>query len=361
MSVYATKLAEAFSTKLMEQVYAKSIFPAITNTDYQGEVQQGSKVNISALSRIGEKTYTGGNLSADDLSEIVAVLTVDQFKSFYFKVKTIDEYKSFIKDPASKTISQRANERKKNVDGFVLGFYPKVAAGQRIGTNYADGTVAVAADTGVVTGTTTVFTEAMVGRGFKAAGHTKWYRVKSYASATSITIEDDIDDYPSAYTGGAIAAGASYAIEANTPVALAKDTVLNYLLKIKTVLDNAEVPEEDRWLVVPPIIANLLPEGTNIALSVPAVYEELIKRGFITELIGFKIFSSTRLAGDNTDGYHCLAGTSDWLTMADKVLEAGIEEDLIGNFGTAFKDLYIYGGKVADERRKFAAELFAKV
>jgi len=361
MSAYATKLAEAFSARLMEQVYAKAIFPFITNTEYQGEVQQGSKVNIPALARLSEKSYTGSNLTADDLNEIVATLIVDQAKAFYFKVKTIDEYKSFIKDPASKTISQRASERKKNVDSFVLGFYPKVAAGQRIGTNYADGTVAVAADTGVVTGTTTVFTEAMVGRGFKAAGHTKWYRVKSYASATSITIEDDIDDYPSAYTGGAIAAGASYAIEANTPVALAKDTVLNYLLKIKTLLDDAEVPDENRFLVVPPVVANLIPEGTNIAISVPAVYEDLVKRGFITEVVGFKVFSSPRVIGDNTNGYHCLAGTSDWLTMADKVLEAGIEEDLIGNFGSAFKDLYIYGAKVADERRKFACELFAKV
>ena len=361
MSAYATKLAEAFSARLMEQIYARALFPFITNTDYKGEVQQGSKVNIPALARVAEKTYNGSNLTADDLSEIVATLTVDQAKSFYFKVKTIDEYKSFIKDPASKTIQQRANERKKNVDAFVLAFYPDVAAGQRVGTDYVTGTVAVAVTTGVVTGSGTTFTAAMVGRGFKAVGHTKWYRVLSYASATSITIEDDLDDVTSAYTGGAIGAGAAYVIEANTCVTITKDTILNNLLKLKTMLDNAEVPDEGRWLGVPPIIANLFPEGLNIALAVPAVYEELTKRGFITELVGFKIFSSPRVIGDNTTGYRCLAGVSDWLTFADNVLEAGIEEDLTGNFGSAFKDLYVYGAKVADERRKFAAELFAKV
>lgn len=360
MASYSTKLAEAFSAKLMEQVYARAIFPFITNTDYQGEIQQGSKVNIPALSRISEKAYDGSDLTADDLSEAVATLTVDQAKSFYFKVKTIDEYKSFIKDPINKTISQRANERKKNVDSYILGFYGDVAAGHRVGIDYTTGTVAIDVD-GNVTGVGTTFTSTMVGKGFKADGHTKWYRVKSYSSATSIVIEDDVDDYPSAYTGGAISAGASYTIEADSPVSLTSSNILNYLLRLKTKLDNDEVPEEDRWLVVPPVIANLLPEGNNIAIAVPAAYEELTKRGFITEIVGFKVFSSTRLSGDNTNGYHCLAGTPDWITFADKVLQAGIEEDLIGNFGSAFKDLYVYGAKVADERRKFAAELFAKV
>jgi hypothetical protein len=167
MSAYATKLAESFSAKLLEQVYAKAIFPMISNSDYSGDVQQASKVNIPALSRIAQKSYTGSNMTADDLSEIVAVLTVNQFKSFYFKVKSIDEYKSFIKNPVSKTISQRADERRKDVDKFILGFYGDVAAGNWLGTNYTTGTVAVEADTGIVTGSGTTFTSGMVGKPFK--------------------------------------------------------------------------------------------------------------------------------------------------------------------------------------------------
>ena len=174
-------------------------------------------------------------------------------------------------------------------------------------------------------------------------------------------IEEDRDDSVNTYTGGIITAGATYVVEAVTPLVLTASNILNNLLRLKTILDEHEVPDEGRWLAVPPIIANLMPEGTNIALSVPAVYEELTKRGFITELVGFKVFSSARVVGNNTDGFRCLAGTTDWLTFADKVLEAGIEEDLIGNFGSAFKDLYAYGAKVADERRRFATELFVRV
>lgn len=361
MSAYATKLAEAFSAKLLQQVYEKSLAGFITNEDYSGDVQQGSKVNIGALGKIAQQTYSGGDLTADDLTEIVALLTVDQFKAFYFKVKTLNEYKSFIKNPKSKTISQRADERRKDVDEFVLGLYGDVAAGQRIGTDYDTGTVTITVTTGAVVGSGTTFTAAMVGRGFKATGHTAWYRVKSYASATSIVIEDDSDDLTSAYSGGAIGGGTAYVIEAATPIAVTKSTIMNKLLSLKTLLDDAEVPAEGRWLTVPAIIANLIPEGDNIAIAVPEVYTELVKRGFITRLVGFDVFSTTRLTGNNTDGYHCLAGTTDWQTFADKMLQSGIEEDLIGNFGSAYKDLYIYGSKIADERRKFATELFATV
>jgi hypothetical protein len=80
----------------------------------------------------------------------------------------------------------------------------------------------------------------------------------------------------------------------------------------------------------------------------------------ITELQGFKVFQSNRLTGNNTDGYHILAGHPNWLTFAETILEAGMEEDLPGDFGTAYKDLFVYGGKVADKRRHFATELFAK-
>jgi hypothetical protein len=56
-----------------------------------------------------------------------------------------------------------------------------------------------------------------------------------------------------------------------------------------------------------------------------------------------------------------VGGTPAWLTFAEKLLNAQMEEDLIGNFGSAYKDLFVYGGKVADNRRKFGLELFAKV
>jgi len=73
-------------------------------------------------------------------------------------------------------------------------------------------------------------------------------------------------------------------------------------------------------------------------------------------LQGFKVFRSNRLTGDNTNGWRVLAGHSNWMTFAEKLLTATMEEDLIGDFGTAYKDLFVYGKKVTDARRHFATE-----
>ena len=364
-SAYATKLAEGFSTRLLKEMYDINVLDAIVNRDYEGEINAvGSKLNILNFARISEKNYTGVDLTPDSLFENNAVLTIDQQKSFYWEEKTIDKWKSYVKNPHSTVVAQKADERSKNMDEFVLGFYGDVGAGNRVGVDYTTGTVTVDVTTGAVTGSGTTFTAAMVGLGFKADGHTVWYRVKSYASATSIVIEDDLDDTTSAYTGGAIAGGATYIIEANTAVVITTANLLQKVADVKLKLDQApiygynSVPDSERALIVPPNFENVLVRAAGVALHVPDVYQELVKKGFMGMLQGFMLFKSNRLTGDNTDGFHALAIHKNWMTFAEKLLEADIEEDLIGNFGSAYKDLFVYGGKVTDARRHFSAELF---
>lgn len=363
MSPYATKLAEAFSNKVLKHLYTNAPIDEIANRDYEGEINQvGSILNMLNLGKLTEKDYTGSNLTADNLTEVNSQLVIDQQKSFYWIEKTIDRWKSYIKNPKGTIIEQTANERKKNIMTYLLGFWEDVASGNWYGTSYTTGTVAVANTTGVVTGTGTTFTSAMVGKPFKADGHTKWYRVKTYTSATSITIENDSDDEVSAYDGGAISGGSSYEIQANTAIAIDNSTnmFLDMVDFFKETLDDAEAPSEDRYLFIPPRAATALRSDPGIKLNVPAAYDELVKKGFITMLDGFAVYEqpSNRFDGDNTNGYHILAGHRSFITFADKALEVGMEEDLIGNFGSAYKDLYVYGAKVADVRRKFGVHAF---
>ena len=366
MAARGNTIAQAFSNKVMAEVYDRNLLDEVVNRDYEGEINAvGSKINVLNFDRVSEKTYSGADLTADSLTENNMALTIDQYKSFYWKEKTLDNWLSYIKNPHPTIVSQVADERAKNMDDFILGFYGDVGAGNRVGTDYTTGTVTVDVTTGAVTGSSTVFTSAMVGRGFKATGHTKWYRVKTFTSTTAIVIEDDKDDATSAYTGGAIAGGATYTIEANTAVSITTGNLLQHIASLKQKLDEVESyglnpsPDSGRFLIVPPNFENTLVRSTGIALHVPEVYSELVKKGFITELQGFKVFKSNRLTGDNTDGFRIIAGHPGWITMAEKVLDARMEEDLIGNFGTAYKDLFVYGAKVMDSRRHFAAELFA--
>lgn len=364
MSARATTLAQGFSQKLLKEMYDRSMTDVIVNRDYQGSINEvGSKLNILNFDRLTEKTYTNSAMSADSLTENNAVLTIDQYKSFYWKEKTLENWLSYIKDPHPTIVEQKAAERNKNMDSFVLGLYGDVAAGNRIGTDVTNGTVAIDAS-GNVTGTSTAFTAAMVGRGFQAGGHTKWYRVKTFNSSTSIVIEDDKDDVTSAYTGGVIGAGATNRTEAVSAVQLTTTNFLQQIAKMKRILDAAErdgksdVPDEDRVLIVPPEFEELMIRATGVVLNVPAAYEELIKKGMIGQLQGFNIFKTNRLTGNNTNGFRVLAIQKNWCTFAEKLLQATIEEDLIGDFGTAYKDLFVYGAKVADSRRHFAVEGF---
>src|SRR3990167_8122164 len=170
MSAYGTKIAEGFSGKVMQFVYDNNLLDTVVNRNYEGEINGvGSKLNILDFAKLSEKTFA--------------------------------KWLSYIKDPHPYIVTQVGNERSKNMDTFVFDLHPDVGSGNRVGTDYTTGDVEVAVTTGVVTGNGTTFTAAMVGRGFKATGHTTWYRIKTYTSATSITIEDDLDDSTSAYTG----------------------------------------------------------------------------------------------------------------------------------------------------------------
>lgn len=366
MSAYGTKIAEGFSSKVMQQVYDTDLLDSIVNRNYEGEINGvGSKLNILDFSKLSEKTYADSALTADSLTENNGALVIDQYKSFYWKEKTLAKWLSYVKNPHPYIVTQVANERAKNMDTFAFALYGDVGAGNRVGTDETTGTVTVDVTTGLVTGSGTTFTSAMVGRGFKATGHTTWYRVKTFTNTTSIVIEDDLDDSTSAYTGGAIGAGAAFTIEAVTKVTVTAANILSRVAALKQKLDLAEkngypsVPDGDRWLLAPPEFFTVLVQGTGIVLHVDEAYQDLVKRGFMGMLQGFKLFKTNRLSGDNTTGYHLLAGHQNWLTFAEKVLDARMEEDLIGDFGTAFKDLFVYGAKVKDIMRHQAAELFA--
>lgn len=366
MSAYGTKLAEGFSSKVMQQVYDQDKSDMFVNRNYEGEINGiGSKLNILDFSKLSEKTYADTTMTPDTLSENNGQLIIDQYKAFYWKEKTLAKWLSYIKNPHPYIVTQVANERAKNIETYLLGLHADIGAGHRVGTDETTGTVTVDVTTGVVTGSGTAFTAAMVGKPFKATGHTTWYRVKTYSSATSIVIEDDLDDVDSAYTGGAIAGGTAYTIQAATKITITAANILAKVAALKQVLDLAEkngytaVPDTDRFLIAPPEFFTVLTQGTGIALHIDETLQTLVKKGYMGELQGFKLIKSNRLSGNNTDGYHLIAGHKNWLTFAEKVLDARMEEDLIGDFGTAYKDLFVYGAKVKDIMRHQAAELFA--
>lgn len=363
MADYGTNVAEKFAAKSLQHFYAKSLASDITNQDYEGTLGSSPKarrVNILSFDKIGLKDYTKNTrMTADVPSEIESTLIADQQKAYYFEIDSIAELDSYVKDPKNSIIPQTSNELRKLTDELVLGLHGDVAAGNRIGTDHTDGTVAI--DTsGNVTGTGTNFTSDMVGKGFKADGHDEWYRVASHSSGTAITIEKDLDDNTNDYDGGAISGGTSYTIQADTPVTLTEANVYEKIVDLGVVLDDREIPDEDRWLVVSPQVHGLLRKSDQITASVDEAYSQSVKKGLVGEVAGFRVYKSPRVQGNNTDGFHLIAAHNSWATMAMAMTDTGIE-DIHGGFGEAYKGLNVYGAKVADRRRIAGAELFATV
>ncbi len=356
---YATNFGEMFASGAIEKFYETGVTPMITNDDYEGEIKdKSSRLNVLTFTESqGLQTYSGSNLTLGDVNESEGQLVTDQQKAFYFRIKSLDVFKSYVKDPESTLMIEKAGQLQEAIDLYVLGLYTKVASGSRVGTDYTTGTVTVTVTTGAVTGSGTTFTAAMVGKGFKALGHTLWYRIKTYSSATAIVIEDDKDDETSAYTGGAIGAGATYVIEANTPVTPTASTIHSYVLKLRRRLQQNKIPLAGRWLVINSYASEILNQASVIVRATDADTAN-IKNGFMGRLAGFDIYENEQIAGDNTNGFWILAGHKSAITFAMAFVETGIE-DLQGNFGKAYKGLNVYGAKVVDERRKALAALFA--
>lgn len=364
METYPTTLLEVFASQALEIFYAKSISEVLCNNDWEGELAgKGSILNVLTFGALDWHTYTGADMTADSLTESTATLVTDQAKYAYYTVKSYDKFRSYVKNPEGPAQRQLASRLQQIIDVYVLGFYGDVGAGNRSGTDYTTGTVTVDVTTGLVTGAGTTFTSAMVGKPFKATGHTKWYRVKTFSTTEAIVIEDDSDDLTSAYTGGAIAGGATYTIQAVTAIQVTKDTIFAKMNALSTLLTNAEIPTEDRNIPVPASIASLIKQSPEYLASGTETGRKASQDGRLDKMFaGFNVYEvpDGRFTGDATNGWHIVGGHKSAICFAMGLTENG-EEPAIGNFGKRFKSLVVYGAKVADERRKALVEAYWKL
>jgi len=358
MSDYGTNVGEKFARTALMGFFAKAVSPEVTNSDYEGEIKGGGadRLNVLTFGDLSLQAYSGTALSPEVPSESEGTLLVNQKYAYYFKIDSISKFSSYVNNPESQLMKNAGDVLAKQIDQFVLGLYGDVAAGNRIGTDYTTGTVTITATTGATVGSGTTFTSGMVGRGFKATGHSVWYRVKTFTNTTSIAIENDVDDVASAYSGGAIS-GAAYTVEANTKLQVAKATIYGYICNLSEKLDAHEIPAEGRWLAVPSKIASIIRQAPEFIPAVESAYNDVVKNGVIGKISNFVVHQTERVTGNNTDGYRVLAGHKSFITMAVAFTESEVEP-FIGGFGKCYKGLTVYGAKVVDVRRKCGVEGF---
>lgn len=352
-----------FSLKLIAKLWNETLYNKVCNTDYEGDIKnEGDRVVVRTEQDINLNTYTKGmTLVAQDLNPIKEELVVDQMKYFKFVVDDVDKLQNDIK-----TIDVHSNNARKQmaktVDTDIFSYAWKQVYGDNfLGTDYSTGTVTVTVTTGAVTGSGTTFTTGMVGCPFKANGHTAYYRIASYSSATAIVIED----YGSSgvYTGGAIGAGATYVIKGATPVQLSKSNIYQYVCSLGEVLDTSNTPDEGRWLVINAKAKAVLRQAPEFIPAVDKAYNDVVVSAKIGEIGGFEVFRSELIAGANgsTTGYYFLAGDKGFISFAMQVMKTSvISSDVDPNsFVNTCKGLLVWGRKVFEGTRARGAVLRA--
>lgn len=351
-----------FSLKLVEVLYNETIYNLISNTKYEGEIKNaGDRVRVRTAGRIALSNYTKGmTLVAQDLNPVDEDLIIDQQKYFKFVVDDIDKIQNDV-DAIAEYAQNAKMDMSEVLDADLLSYARKNVKGENaVGTAYATGTVAVAVTTGVVTGTGTTFTAAMVGGYFKATGHTTSYLITAYTSGTSITITD-LDGV--GYSGGAIGAGATYNITAATAIALTKSNVYQYLVQLGTVMSQALTPRAGRFIVVNAAFEGIVRQAPEFIPAVETAYNDVVKAGKIGKIANFDVIFSELIDGNNTTGYWFYAGTTDHMAFASQIMKVSVlpSESDPNTFVSTCKGLLVWGRKVFEGNRGRGAVLRATI
>lgn len=174
-------------------------------------------------------------------------------------------------------------------------------------------------------------------------------------------------DVSDAYLLGVIAAGAAAGNtigSAAAPVALTKDNVYENIVKLKTKLDKANVPNTGRTIVVPPDVHSLLLLDDRFAKSTATAGQEALINGLVGRIAGFDVYMSNNVkTGTGTDTgktpyFEITAQITDATTYAEQIIKTEAYR-MESRFADAVKGLHVYGAKVTDGTK--IAKLLASV
>lgn len=174
-------------------------------------------------------------------------------------------------------------------------------------------------------------------------------------------------DVSDAYLLGVIAAGAAAGNtigSAAAPVALTSSNVYENIVKLKTKLDKANVPNTGRTIVVPPDVHSLLLLDDRFAKSTATAGQEALINGLVGRIAGFDVYMSNNVkTGTGTDTgktpyFEITAQITDATTYAEQIIKTEAYR-MESRFADAVKGLHVYGAKVTDGTK--IAKLLASV
>lgn len=128
----------------------------------------------------------------------------------------------------------------------------------------------------------------------------------------------------------------------------------SYLVDLGTLLDEANVPQEGRWAIVPPWYHGLLLKKPEFVSQGTPQSEDRLANGKVGKAAGFEVMKSNNCPSVSTT-FEIMCGVGMAVTYADQILkmEAYRPER---RFSDAMKGLHVYGAKVV--RPEMLAKLY---
>jgi hypothetical protein len=130
-----------------------------------------------------------------------------------------------------------------------------------------------------------------------------------------------------------------------TPIIPTKDDAYEYLVDLSVLLDEANVPLEGRFVVVPAWFHGLLLKDERFVSSGTAAASRTLRNAEVGEAAGFSILKSNNVPNTTGEKYRIIAGHSIATAYVEQVLDVQTYKPE-KRFGDAVKGLHVYGAKV---------------
>ena len=157
----------------------------------------------------------------------------------------------------------------------------------------------------------------------------------------------DIDIYNKGATSGRISQNINLGAT-TTPVQLTKTNVLDYIIDVGVVLDEANAPSDNRFMVIPAWVAGLIKKSDLKDASLSGDAQSIMRNGRLGMINDMTLYVSHNLNKVVDSTFLCfsiIAGNKMGLTFATQMTEMeSIRAE--STFGNIIRGLQVYGYKV---------------
>ena len=278
-------IPELWSGKLIENFYDATVLAAISNTDYEGEIRQyGDTVNIRTTPEITIRDYVKGQtLTVENPDKPKIQLVIDKGEYFACVEDDVDKVQSDIN--LMDTWTKDASERM------------KIKIDQRVLTDILPGI-------------------ASTNKGATAGEQSASFNLGTSVSPLTVTKDG---------AGGTV-------------------SVVDLLVDLGTVLDEANCPEQNRFVVIPAKMAGLIKKSELKDASLTGDGTSIVRNGRLGMVDRFTLYVSHNL-NVSSGKYSLIAGNKMGFTFASQMtnMETIRSESTFGNI---VRGLQVYGYKV---------------